>query len=187
MPLTCRLLLPELPTKPGVPPVTAFNEEVVIFRSEPGAVVHSHCGSSNALINLHLTLAGARGTVLRVGGKELQLRNGQAVCFQDSFFHEVEHKGDGDAERISLVIRVMHPDLSLASYGSSEQTDVVNLTTWDTAAALELEVARLREEYRRLAAQKSTGDVGGLPGGESAGTCQETGASKGLGRTTAPM
>ena len=35
-----------------------YNEEVVIFRSKPGASVGAHCGSSNAVINLHLTLKG---------------------------------------------------------------------------------------------------------------------------------
>ena len=94
MPSTCRLLLPELPTRPGVPyatvtwsgrkdcselavfslqehrklqhtaPSTArewnevYNEEVVIFRSKRGASVGAHCGSSNGVINLHLTLKG---------------------------------------------------------------------------------------------------------------------------------
>ena len=35
-----------------------YNEEVVIFRSKRGASVGAHCGSSNGVINLHLTLKG---------------------------------------------------------------------------------------------------------------------------------
>jgi len=151
MPLTCRLLLPELPTKPGVPSATNYHEEVVIFRSEAGTYVSPHCGSSNMAINLHLTLTGARGTVLRVADESIRLEDGQAICFQDSFFHSIEHPSDAEAERISLVIRAMHPDLSLATYGGAARTDVVDLTKWDIAAELTRETERLRREYRRLA------------------------------------
>merc|ERR1740139_1096905 len=70
LPFTCSLLTPELPTKPGVPRTTIFNEEIVIFRSVRGASVGPHCGSSNGVINLHLTLIGARGTLLNVAGKD---------------------------------------------------------------------------------------------------------------------
>jgi len=147
---TCRLLLPELPTKPHVPYTTVFNEEIVIFRSEPGASVGSHCGSSNNVINIHLTLAGARGTSIIVGNEEIELQDQKAVCFQDSFHHAVEHRGSGDAERISLVVRVMHPEMSLASYGDALQTDVVNLTAWNATASLTSELSRLRRLHRKF-------------------------------------
>ncbi|CAE8659680.1 unnamed protein product, partial [Polarella glacialis] len=153
LPQTCRLLLPELPTRPGVPYATQFNEEVVIFRSEPGTSVGAHCGSSNAVVNLHLTLKGARGSSLRVAGQEVQLQDGKAVCFQDSMFHSFHHAEDGESERISLVVRVMHPDLDLKCYGSAQATDVVtDLAGWDRSAALAAEVERLRSEFRKLAA-----------------------------------
>mmetsp|Transcript_72317 Transcript_72317/g.207490 ORF Transcript_72317/g.207490 Transcript_72317/m.207490 type:complete len:448 (+) Transcript_72317:1-1344(+) len=159
MPLTCRLLTPELPTKPGVPYATSFNEEVVIFRSEPGASVGAHCGSSNAVVNLHLTLTGAKGTSLKVGSDDFPLENGRALCFQDSFFHAVEHKGDvGASERISIVVRVMHPQLSVEAYAPSKRTDVVaDIEAFDRAGDLEREVLRLRSAYRELAAQSAAG------------------------------
>lgn len=156
LPFTCSLLLPELPTKPGVPRTTVYHEEVVIFRSEPGASVGAHCGSSNGVINLHVTLTGAKGTALHVAGQEVQLNDGKAVCFQDSFFHSVEHAGDGAEERISLVVRVMHPSLSLEAYGDAAATDVVeDLSRWDVASELRKEVGRMREAYRILAAQQA--------------------------------
>lgn len=125
LPLTCRLLVTELPTKIGVPYATPNNEEVVIFRTKPGASVGPHSGASNNQINLHLTLAGAAGTFLRVGGEEFQLHDRRTICFQDSYVHSVEHRGD--AERISLVVRVMHPDMHAATYGGSSRTDAVDL------------------------------------------------------------
>merc|ERR1712187_139765 len=105
MPTTCRILEPNIPTKPGIAFTTIYNEEVVLFRSEPGASVNAHCGSSNNAINIHLTLTGALGTKLQVGTEEVELHDGKAVCFQDAFSHSIVHSGDG-VERISLVVRV---------------------------------------------------------------------------------
>ena len=124
-----------------------YNEEVVIFRSKPGAAVGAHCGSSNAVINLHLTLKGGvelcysftrchevskqhatpsgRGTSISVDGIKADLHDGTAICFQDSYFHAVNHGLDGEEERISLVLRVMHPGLSLDLLSGVGRTDDV--------------------------------------------------------------
>lgn len=162
LPATCRLLMAELPTRPGVPYAVANNEEVVVFRSRPGAVVGSHSGASNSVVNLHLTLLGGEGTSVRVGDEELPLRDGAAVCFQDSFSHSVRHSGNGAAERISLVVRTMHPDLTRSVYGAAPATDVVaDLAKWDTAEELSREVERLRVEYRKLAQEVITSHVSG--------------------------
>lgn len=111
----------------------------------------AHCGSSNGVINLHLTLKGGRGTSVSVDGLQVDLRDGEAICFQDSYFHSVNHGLDGEEERISLVIRVMHPDMDLKLLGS--RTDSVpDLQAWDKSASLLREVERLRAEYRKLAA-----------------------------------
>ncbi|CAK0894214.1 unnamed protein product, partial [Prorocentrum cordatum] len=149
MRLTCRLLIPELPTRPEVPFHSSNNEEVVVFRSRKGAHVGPHCGASNNQINVHLTLAGAGSALLRVGSEQLVLRDGKAICFQDSYSHSVEH--EGDMERISLVVRVMHPDISTAAYGG--RTDMGDVSDREVAQALGAELQRLRAEYRRLAAE----------------------------------
>ena len=68
--------------------------------------------------------ASGRGTSVSVDGTKANLRDGKAICFQDSYFHSVNHGLDGEEERISLVLRVMHPDLSLEALGTSMRTDV---------------------------------------------------------------
>jgi len=147
MPLTCKLLVAELPTMPGVPFATPNNEEVVIFRSQQGASVGSHCGATNNMINLHFTLTGASTTTLTVGEETFQLRDRHGICFQDSYIHSVDHHGT--AERISLVVRVMHPDMHAGSYGSAARTDAVDLRHWDAGSVWLREVDRLRSEYRQ--------------------------------------
>jgi len=150
MRLTCRILIPELPTRPEVPFHSTNNEEVVIFRSRKGAHVGLHCGASNNQINAHLTLAGAGSATMRIGGQQLVLRDGKAICFQDSYMHAVEH--EGDMERISLVVRVMHPDITTAAYGG--RTDMGVVSDREVTQGLSSELHQLRAEYRRLAAER---------------------------------
>jgi len=161
MPRTCHLLIPEVPTKPALPFLVPNNEEIVLFRSEPGAFVGPHSGAVNNQINIHLTLTGGEGVFLRVGEERRELTAGKALCFQDSFVHSLEHTcedageaavGKGCAERISLVVRVFHPDFTTAHYGNAERTDVVeNLSEWHGGQAVRSELDRMREQYRRLA------------------------------------
>lgn len=47
-------------------------------------------------------------------------------------------------------MRVMHPDMTIASYGDSQATDMADLTRWNPTEALALEVERLRSEHRKL-------------------------------------
>merc|ERR1711908_12936 len=97
------------------------------------------------------TLTGAAGTYLRVGDEtERELQNEKALCFQDSFLHSIEHRRDG-AERISLVIRVMHPDARKDMYGDAPRTDAQDLNGWNAEDVLKDEVERMRAAYRKLA------------------------------------
>ena len=82
MPRTCQLLVPEIPTKPGLPTVVPNNEEIVLFRSMDGAYVGPHSGAVNNQINIHLTLKGGQGAFLNVAGDRRELKAGKAMCFQ---------------------------------------------------------------------------------------------------------
>eukprot|EP00927_Polykrikos_kofoidii_P005911 TRINITY_DN12375_c0_g1_i1.p1 TRINITY_DN12375_c0_g1~~TRINITY_DN12375_c0_g1_i1.p1 ORF type:complete len:458 (-),score=48.37 TRINITY_DN12375_c0_g1_i1:109-1482(-) len=152
MPFTCNTLKAELPTKPDVPFVTESNEQIVLFRSKAGTSVSAHCGSSNNVINIHLTLKGALGAKVRVVNEDHWLEDGKALCFQDSYSHAVEHQASGAAERISIVMRVMHPDANMEMLAGVNETDVEDLTRWDTEAALRRELVRLRDVHRQLVA-----------------------------------
>ena len=86
MPHTCRLLLPEIPSKPGLPYVMPNNEEIVLFRSVSGAYVGPHTGAVNNQINIHLTLTAGKGVFLeavlffQIESSKLQR------CLFDAFF-----------------------------------------------------------------------------------------------------
>lgn len=110
---------------------------------------------------------------MHVAGEEFPLQDGKAFCFQDSFFHAVEH-GEGNGERISLVVRVMHPDLTMETYRPSTSTDVVrDFGAWDPAKVLETELVRLRKAFRQLAG--AVPRMSSASGAEaSAGNCSAT-------------
>jgi hypothetical protein len=153
MPLTCDLLKAEMPTKPEIPFAVGNSEEVVLFNSQPGAVIGKHCGATNAQVNIHLTLSGGKGTFLEVGDEApRELRDGKAVCFQDSFNHGVNHKSG--SERISLVLRVQHPNMQMEAFGKCERTDVTDLRSWDGPKELE-KADRVRKIYRDLGELKA--------------------------------
>ncbi|CAK9092625.1 unnamed protein product, partial [Durusdinium trenchii] len=150
MPLTCQLLLPEIPTKPGLPYVMPNNEEIILFRSVGGAYVGPHTGAVNNQINIHLTLKGGKGVYLEVAGERVELEAGKAVCFQDSYLHSVEHSDDGAQERLSLVVRVLHPDYDMATLRGHSATEAVgDLASWSERDALRKELSRLREHFRK--------------------------------------
>eukprot|EP00929_Paragymnodinium_shiwhaense_P051602 TRINITY_DN25944_c0_g1_i1.p1 TRINITY_DN25944_c0_g1~~TRINITY_DN25944_c0_g1_i1.p1 ORF type:complete len:677 (-),score=139.61 TRINITY_DN25944_c0_g1_i1:340-2253(-) len=155
MPHTCHLLVPEIPTKPSLPYIVPNNEEIVLFRSEPGAHVGPHSGAVNNQINIHLTLTGGDGVFLKIGEEKRELRNGRALCFQDSWVHSLEHtcheKEKGCPERISLVTRVFHPDMAPEHYEGSDRTDAEDLSSWSSSKNFETELGRLREQFRILA------------------------------------
>ncbi|CAJ1385417.1 unnamed protein product, partial [Effrenium voratum] len=152
MPQTCQLLLPEIPTKPGLPLVVPNNEEIVLFRSVNGAYVGPHSGAANNQINIHLTLKGGSGVTLNIAGESRELQAGKAICFQDSYLHSLEHKGDSlDSERVSLVVRVLHPDSHVTSFLGRRTEAEGSVAEFSEAAALRAELARLRDHYRRLA------------------------------------
>ncbi|CAE7347266.1 Rbbp9 [Symbiodinium microadriaticum] len=166
MPRTCQLLVPEIPTKPGLPTVVPNNEEIVLFRSVDGAYVGPHSGAVNNQINIHLTLKGGQGAFLNVAGDRRELKAGKAMCFQDSYLHSLEHtcqNGSDDCnERLSLVVRVLHPDYDARSFRGTLATEAEGpLDAFSETTALRAELSRLREQYRKLS--DSSEDLGEEP------------------------
>jgi len=151
MPHTCQLLLPEIPTKPGLPYVVPNNEEIVLFRSVGGAYVGPHTGAVNNQINIHLTLKAGKGVFLEVAGEKVELQAGKAVCFQDSYLHSLEHQESESQERLSLVVRVLHPQYEMQSLKENGATEAEGtLNKWSESGALRKELSRLREHYRKM-------------------------------------
>lgn len=76
-----------------------------------GTRLATHCGPSNYRLRLHLGLFVPPGARIRVGSEVRAWREGEVLCFDDSFEHEVLH--DGDEDRIVLICDIWHPELDV--------------------------------------------------------------------------
>ena len=93
-----------------IPEVTTLSPGVVmISRLSPGTRIMPHCGSTNAVLRVHLGITVPTGVSIRVAGQELGWQEGKCLIFDDSYEHEVRHEGDRD--RVVLILDMAHPDL----------------------------------------------------------------------------
>lgn len=85
---------------------------VLISKLTPGVHITPHCGSSNLRLRYHLgiEIPEPDKVKIRVGSKWQTWENGKAFGFDDSFEHEVVHKGDKD--RVVLIVDTWNPSLS---------------------------------------------------------------------------
>jgi len=120
-----------------IPEATTLGPGVVTLSwLHPGAHIVPHCGRTNAQLRVHLGLRVPDGTSLRVGDRALAWTEGRCLVFDDSFEHEVWHRGS--EPRVVLLLDVLYPDLDagqrerlLARRGSAEDRIAAYLTAHD--------------------------------------------------------
>ena len=96
-----------------IPEATTFGPGVVTLSwLEPGAHVIPHCGRTNSQLRVHLGLDVPAGVSIRVGDQHLSWRDGECIVFDDSYEHEVWHRGD--RPRLVLLMDVLYPALTEA-------------------------------------------------------------------------
>jgi aspartate beta-hydroxylase len=94
-----------------IPEVTTFSPGVILVsRLSPGTHIVPHCGSTNAVLRVHLGIVVPDGVSIRVAETTTTWQEGRCIVFDDSFEHEVHH--DGDSDRVVLILDMAHPDLS---------------------------------------------------------------------------
>jgi len=77
---------------------------------EGGTHLRPHCGPSNTRMRIHLGLSVPPGCEIRVGNRTRGWAEGRTLAFDDSFEHEVWHRGS--QPRIALIVDVWHPDMT---------------------------------------------------------------------------
>jgi aspartate beta-hydroxylase len=75
----------------------------------PGTHIVPHCGPTNARLRVHLGISVPEGASLEVGGERISWQEGKCIVFDDSFEHQVWHRGQ--SPRIVLILDVWHHDL----------------------------------------------------------------------------
>lgn len=90
--------------------------EVIFSRLAPKTRIEAHCGPTNLRWTAHLGLVIPEDRSkcrIRVGMQWHSWEPGKILLFDDSFEHEVHN--DTDQERVVLLLRFWHPDLSSKS------------------------------------------------------------------------
>lgn len=96
-----------------IPEATTLGPGVVTLSwLEPGSHIVPHCGRTNAQIRVHLGLRVPGGASMRVGDHTLTWEEGRCIVFDDSYEHEVWHRGD--EPRLVLLLDVLNPCLDAA-------------------------------------------------------------------------
>lgn len=90
--------------------VARLGEMVMFSALNPGAHILPHCGPWNARLTVHLGLTVPEGCVFRVGSEVRTWQEGRCLAFDDSFEHEVLHRGQ--STRVILLLDVWHPELT---------------------------------------------------------------------------
>jgi aspartate beta-hydroxylase len=94
-----------------IPEATTLGPGVVTLSwLHPDTHVVPHCGGTNARLRVHLGLRVPTGVSIRVGEEERSWQEGGCLVFDDSFEHEVWHRGTAD--RIVLLLDVPFPGLT---------------------------------------------------------------------------
>jgi len=90
--------------------IPEFLRGMVCFSAiEPGTHILPHFGPSNMRLTAHLGLLNCKNVEVTVGKETHCYEDGKVIVFDDSFRHEVRHKGNG--RRVTLMLDVWHPDL----------------------------------------------------------------------------
>ena len=93
-----------LDAAPGTPLLAQFS------RLRPGMHLPAHCGLTNYQLTVHLGVRIPPGCTIRVASETRTWTEGRCLVFDDSFVHEVWHRGEQD--RVVLLARFWHPDLT---------------------------------------------------------------------------
>lgn len=97
--------------------------ELVLFSAlVPGTVVPPHQGPFNGRIRVHLCLTGAKGCYLRVGTQIREWEDGRVLAFDDSFEHQVCHRGP--EVRVVLMFNVVQPGVPATVIDRAAQAEV---------------------------------------------------------------
>jgi len=114
-PKTCALLKQWLPSKPGLPWTSDQNEQVMIIKMKKGTDVEVHSGPANNILNIHLGLTGLTGAKLIIANETHEWEEGKVIAWDGSYDHRV-HCLECVEDRVIMMVRYMHPDMSASHY-----------------------------------------------------------------------
>ncbi|CAK0872257.1 unnamed protein product [Prorocentrum cordatum] len=94
----------------------------MVIRMKPGTDVEMHSGPANNILNIHLGLTGdLQGAKLVVANQTYSWSRSKVIAWDGSYDHRV-HCLDCSEDRVIMMVRYMHPDMSPMHYKGSRRT-----------------------------------------------------------------
>jgi len=125
-PKTCALLKQQLPSKPGLPWTSNQNEQAMVIKMAKGTDVEIHSGPANNILNIHIGISGLEGARLTVANTTYRWQEGKVIAWDGSYDHTVDCV-HCKQDRIIMMIRYMHPDVTAESYRGNTRTHFENI------------------------------------------------------------
>jgi len=122
MPKTCALIKQWLPSKPGLPWTSDQNEQVLVLKMKKGTNVEMHSGPANNILNIHIGISGLEGARLTVAGKDYKWEEGKVIAWDGSYDHQIDCLDCVEDQRVIMMIRYMHPDMTAEHYKGIPRT-----------------------------------------------------------------
>lgn len=120
-PKICKVLKANLPSKPGLPWTSNQNEQVLVLKMKPGTDVEVHSGPANNILNIHIGISGLEGAKLIVANDTYDWEEGKVIAWDGSYDHRV-HCLECKQDRVIMMVRYMHPDMSPEHYKGIPRT-----------------------------------------------------------------
>ncbi|KAK7459437.1 hypothetical protein BaRGS_00039005 [Batillaria attramentaria] len=80
----------------------------------PGTTVLPHYGPTNIRLRAHLGLQVPAECHMVVNNTRVEWKEGQIVCFDETFLHHVKHEGTPESlPRVILIVDLWHPNLTV--------------------------------------------------------------------------
>merc|ERR1719321_1641157 len=121
-PKTCALLKQWLPSKPGLPWTSDQNEQVMVIKMKEGTDVELHSGPANNILNIHIGISGLKGAELVVKNETYYWEEGKVIAWDGSFDHSVNCVRCESDERVIMMVRYMHPDMTAEHFKGISRT-----------------------------------------------------------------
>jgi aspartyl/asparaginyl beta-hydroxylase (cupin superfamily) len=165
MPGTCAMLKEHLPKRDvhHMPWTSNQNEQVLVLKMDVGTDVETHCGPANNILNVHLGISGTEGAKLIVADKEYGWEEGKVIAWDGSYNHRV-HCKECKKDRIIMMVRYMHPDMTREHYRGNSKThyedvpkswfplDQEKFAKWDAEDKAKAEAAEAEESADEIIA-----------------------------------
>jgi hypothetical protein len=121
-PKMCALLKQWLPSKPGLPWLSNQGEQAMVIKMKQGTDVERHSGPANNILNIHIGISGLKGARLQIANETYSWEEGKVIAWDGSYDHAVDCVHCEENERVIMMVRYMHPDMSAAHFKGIKKT-----------------------------------------------------------------